>query len=63
MLNPMGVGGFCLLQAMTRRNDEPALASRPFDLDRDGFLLGEGSGAFILEEREQALERGSQALR
>lgn len=59
MINPMGVGGFSLLQAMTRRNDDPARASRPFDSDRDGFLLGEGAAAFMIEKRGNAVDRGA----
>lgn len=54
-----GVGGFNALHAMSTRNDDPATASRPFDRDRDGFVLGEGAGAMILEELEHALERGA----
>jgi 3-oxoacyl-[acyl-carrier-protein] synthase II len=59
MINPMGVAGFCKLQAMTTRNDEPKRASRPFDRDRDGFLLGEGAGVLVLEPLDQALARGA----
>ena len=59
MINPLGLGGFCLLQAMTTRNEDPARASRPFDRDRDGFLLGEGAAALVLEEREAARSRGA----
>jgi len=54
-----GVGGFNALQALSTRNDSPETASRPFDKDRDGFVLGEGSGALILEELEHALKRGA----
>ena len=54
-----GVGGFNALHAMSTRNDDPKTASRPFDLDRDGFVLGEGAGAMILEELEHALRRGA----
>lgn len=54
-----GVGGFNALQALSTRNDDPQTASRPFDKDRDGFVLGEGSGALILEELEHALKRGA----
>lgn len=53
------VGGFCALKAMTTRNDDPARASRPFDANRDGFLIGEGAGTLILEEYEHALARGA----
>ncbi len=54
-----GVGGFNALHAMSTRNDDPATASRPFDKDRDGFVLGEGAGTLILEEYEHALKRGA----
>jgi 3-oxoacyl-[acyl-carrier-protein] synthase II len=54
-----GVGGFCSLKALSERNDDPATASRPFDLDRDGFVLGEGAGVLILEEYEFARKRGA----
>ena len=59
MINPMGVAGFCKIQAMTTRNDEPKRASRPFDRDRDGFLLGEGAGVVVLEPLDTALARGA----
>ena len=59
---PMGLASFCLLGALSRRNDEPARASRPFDRARDGFVLGEGSGFLVLEEREAALRRGATVL-
>jgi len=55
----MGVGGFAALRALSTRNDEPARASRPFDLDRDGFVLGEGAGIVILEELEHARRRSA----
>lgn len=55
----MGVGGFAALRALSTRNDEPEKASRPFDKDRDGFVLGEGSGIVILEELGHALRRGA----
>jgi len=58
-VNEMGMGGFNALQALSKRNDSPETASRPFDLDRDGFVLGEGSGALILEEYEHAIKRGA----
>jgi 3-oxoacyl-[acyl-carrier-protein] synthase II len=57
MIHPMGVTGFNLLTALSTRNDAPAKASRPFDLSRDGFVLGEGSGMVILEELEHAKKR------
>ena len=58
-VNVMGMGGFNALKALSTRNDSPETASRPFDLDRDGFVLGEGSGALILEELEHAKARGA----
>lgn len=58
-VNEMGMGGFNALRALSTRNDSPETASRPFDLDRDGFVLGEGSGALILEEYEHAKARGA----
>ncbi|HEV8233850.1 MAG TPA: beta-ketoacyl-ACP synthase II [Gemmatimonadaceae bacterium] len=58
-ITPMGVGGFAALRALSTRNDEPAKASRPFDKDRDGFIVGEGSGVLILEEYEFAKARGA----
>ncbi len=54
-----GVGGFSAMKALSTRNDEPQRSSRPFDVDRDGFVLGEGSGALILEECEHAVARGA----
>jgi len=57
---PMGVGGFAALRALSQRNDDPQRASRPFDKDREGFVLGEGSGILILEELELARRRGAQ---
>ncbi|MFH0901123.1 MAG: beta-ketoacyl-[acyl-carrier-protein] synthase family protein [Pseudomonadota bacterium] len=59
MINPMGMAGFCKLGAMSRRNDEPTRASRPFDRHRDGFVIGEGAGMLVLETREDALARGA----
>lgn len=53
------MGGFSSMKAMSTRNDEPAVASRPFDVDRDGFVMGEGAGALILEEYEHAKARGA----
>jgi 3-oxoacyl-[acyl-carrier-protein] synthase II len=58
-ITPMSVGGFGQLRALSTRNDEPERASRPFDLDRDGFIIGEGAGVLILEELEQARRRGA----
>jgi 3-oxoacyl-[acyl-carrier-protein] synthase II len=58
-VNLSGVGGFCSCKALSERNDDPATASRPFDTDRDGFVLGEGSGILILEELEHARKRGA----
>ena len=58
-VNESGVGGFNALRALSTRNDSPETASRPFDVDRDGFVLGEGSGALILEEYEHAKKRGA----
>lgn len=58
-INAAGVGGFSAMHAISERNDDPATASRPFDKDRDGFVIGEGSGAIIFEEYEHALKRGA----
>jgi 3-oxoacyl-[acyl-carrier-protein] synthase II len=59
MIHPFGVTGFCLLTALSTRNDEPQRASRPFDRDRDGFVLGEGAGMVVLEDLERAKRRGA----
>jgi 3-oxoacyl-[acyl-carrier-protein] synthase II len=59
---PMGLASFCLLGALSRRNDDPAGASRPFDAGRDGFVLGEGAGAVVLEEMDHARRRGATIL-
>ena len=58
-ITPMGIGGFAAMRALSTRNDEPARASRPFDKDRDGFIVGEGAGVLILEEYERAKRRGA----
>ena len=58
-INPPGVGGFNSMQALSTRNDDPQKASRPFDADRDGFVIGEGAGALLLEEYEPAVARGA----
>lgn len=58
-ITPLGVGGFARMRALTTRNDEPEKASRPFDKDRDGFLIGEGAGILVLEEMESAKKRGA----
>ncbi|MFN8334183.1 MAG: beta-ketoacyl-ACP synthase II [Cyclobacteriaceae bacterium] len=58
-INEAGIGGFNALKALSTRNDDPATASRPFDVDRDGFVMGEGSGTLILEEYEHAKRRGA----
>ncbi len=56
---PIGIGGFCAMKAMSRRNDDPHRASRPFDKDRDGFVMGEGAGVLCLEELDHAKRRGA----
>jgi 3-oxoacyl-[acyl-carrier-protein] synthase II len=61
-ITPMGVGGFAAMRALSTRNHEPAKASRPFDRDRDGFVIGEGAGILILEEMDFALKRGAPIL-
>ncbi len=61
-VTPMSVGGFAAMRALSTRNDEPTRASRPFDKDRDGFVIGEGSGILILEELEFARARGAKIL-
>jgi 3-oxoacyl-[acyl-carrier-protein] synthase II len=58
-VNPMAVAGFCAMKALSTRNDEPTKASRPFDKERDGFVMSEGAGMVILEELEHALARGA----
>ena len=57
-ITPMGVGGFAAMRALSTRNDEPQRASRPFDRERDGFIIGEGAGVIVLEERDRARQRG-----
>ena len=61
-ITPMGVGGFAAMRALSQRNDEPARASRPWDKERDGFIVGEGAGVLVLEELEFAKRRGAPIL-
>ena len=61
-ITPLGVGGFASMRALSRRNEEPEKASRPFDRDRDGFVIGEGAGMLVLEELEFARRRGAEIL-
>ncbi len=62
IINPVGVSAFNAMKAISTRNDEPELASRPFDAERDGFVIGEGSGVLVLEELEYAKKRGAKIL-
>lgn len=59
VISPLGVAGFAVMKALSRRNDEPERASRPFDRDRDGFVMAEGSGVVVIESLEHALKRGA----
>jgi 3-oxoacyl-[acyl-carrier-protein] synthase II len=59
VVTPLALGGFCAMRALSTRNDEPEKASRPFELNRDGFVMAEGSGILVLEEMNQALGRGA----
>lgn len=61
-ITPMGIGGFAAMRALSTRNDEPQRASRPWDLNRDGFVVGEGAGVLVLEELELARSRGARIL-
>jgi 3-oxoacyl-[acyl-carrier-protein] synthase II len=61
-ITPLGVAGFASMRALSTRNDDPARASRPWDVDRDGFVVGEGAGILVLEERDQAIDRGAPVL-
>src|SRR5690348_12178639 len=62
VITPMGVGGFAAMRALSQRNDDPEHASRPWDLKRDGFVVGEGAGILVLEELQYARQRGAPIL-
>lgn len=62
VITPLGIGGFNAMKALSTRNDEPEKASRPFDIDRDGFVMGEGAGIMILESLEGAMDRGAEKI-
>ena len=62
-ITPMGVGGFAAMRALSTRNDEPEKASRPWDKDRDGFVMGEGAGILVLEELNMRKNGARQSLR
>ena len=59
-IHPLPIAGFAAMQALSKRNDDPQAASRPYDVDRDGFVLGEGAGALIIESEEHARARGAE---
>ena len=61
-ITPMGIGGFNSMKALSTRNDDPATASRPFDLDRDGFVMGEGAGILLIEDLEHAIRRDAKII-